>query len=522
MIDLKPQATGSKLNHLTIGGLFLRQSRITPAKAALVAGDRTVSFRELNQLANRTAHLILQKGIRRGDAIAVLSENRIEFVFIQLACAKLGVAVACLNWRQAEEELAHCAGLVQPRWLFVSPLHAGAALAASFSSQGRLTLMGPEFERHVALQPDAEPAQQMAQVDPEDIWVVLYTSGTTGWPKGAAISQRALVARSCIAYLDGVIFSERESIAWAPMFHMASTDHIMMTLLHGGSVIMMDRFDPEHLAWLVSHRPIGNLPVMPSTADTVLAALLKLGDKLQPVGIVGSMADLVPPDLIFELTTLLKAPYRNTFGSTETGLAPASRGLIPIGVRPTRFSKTQSSLCDVKLIDTDGNELPDGVAGEVAVRGPSLFSGYVGVDTAQTFVDGWYPMGDVMVRNEDGTFDFVDRRKYLIKSGGENIYPAEIERVLLSSAGVLDAAVVRRPDTKWGEVPVAFVVRRDAQLQAAELVQLCRDRIAHYKCPKDIVFIESSEMPRTPLGKIQRHVLEERALAARPAVAVGS
>ncbi len=140
----------------------------------------------------------------------------------------------------------------------------------------------------------------------------------------------------------------------------------------------------------------------------------------------------LPPDQIAEVSRLLRSPFRNTFGSTETGLAPASKGLFPVGVAPSRLAKTQSSLCAVKLVDSDGNEVPDGDPGEVAIKGPSLFSGYVdrqGIDTSM-FSDGWFRMGDMMTRTPDGLLDYVDRKKYLIKSGGENIYPTDVERML--------------------------------------------------------------------------------------------
>jgi fatty-acyl-CoA synthase len=229
------------------------------------------------------------------------------------------------------------------------------------------------------------------------------------------------------------------------------------------------------------------------------------------------MADLVPRPQIAELTTLMGAPYANTFGSTETGGAPASRGLIEIGTTPDRLSKVQSSLCELRLVDEDDNDVPDGEPGEAILRAPSLFSGYWRAPEANAaaFRNGWYHMGDVFRRNADATLDFVDRRKYLIKSGGENIYPAEIEGVLLASPRIETAVVVRRADARWGEVPVAFVVRRDDQLTADEVVAMCRGKIANYKVPKDVKFISDADVPRSTSGKVKRQDLESR-LAGNP------
>jgi acyl-CoA synthetase (AMP-forming)/AMP-acid ligase II len=233
--------------------------------------------------------------------------------------------------------------------------------------------------------------------------------------------------------------------------------------------------------------------------------------KPRGVRLCGVMADLVPREKIAEITRLLGAPYSNTFGATETGCPPGAASLIPIGVAPEKLSKTQSAHCEVRLVDPDDHDVPDGTPGELCMRGPTLFSGYFRAAevNAHDFRGGWFHMGDVFVRNEDGTLDFVDRVKYLIKTGGENVYPAEIERVLLSDPRVADAAVVRRRDAKWGEVPVAFVARRDDSLSEADLYQRCRGELAGYKQPKDIVFIAFDAFPRSTSGKVQRHELEK-------------
>jgi fatty-acyl-CoA synthase len=167
-------------------------------------------------------------------------------------------------------------------------------------------------------------------------------------------------------------------------------------------------------------------------------------------------------------------------------------------------------LCSVRLVDADDHDVPDGEPGELAMRGPSLFSGYWQAEeaNAEDFRDGWFHMGDMFVRNSDGTLDFVDRRKYLIKSGGENIYPAEIERVLLASPRISEAVVVRRPDARWGEVPIAFVVPDDPALSGDEVIALCRGKIASYKLPKEVRFVSQADMPRNSSGKIVRAEVE--------------
>jgi fatty-acyl-CoA synthase len=299
---------------------------------------------------------------------------------------------------------------------------------------------------------------------------------------------------------------------------MASTDHALASLLRGNPVIVLDGYDPDALAAIVARHPLGWLLLVPGMIES-FAATLRTGE-IRPKGIraIGAMADLVPRHQLAEITTLLNAPYANTFGSTETGLPPGTASLIPIGSAPTDLAKRQSSFCEVRLVDPDDRDVADGEPGECALRGPTLFSGYWRAPevNAKDFRGGWFHMGDVFVRRADGRLDFVDRAKYMIKSGGENVYPAEIERVLLADPRVEDAVVVRKADDKWGEVPVAVIARNDDSLSAEELYAKCRAALAGYKQPKEIRFIAADDFPRSASGKIQRHELERRLAPPTP------
>jgi fatty-acyl-CoA synthase len=220
----------------------------------------------------------------------------------------------------------------------------------------------------------------------------------------------------------------------------------------------------------------------------------------------------VPAKVISEITRMLNAPFLNSFGSTETGLGPLTAHLIPIGEVPQDLAKRKSPICEFRLVDGDGNDVADGEIGEGIVRGPTLFSGYWNAPktNAEDFRGGWFHMGDLFRHNASGGFEFIGRSKYMIKSGGENIYPAEIERVLLGDSRIADAAVVRKPDSQWGEIAVAFIARNDESLDAAAVEQICRARIAGYKRPREVYFIPMDEMPRSATGKIVREVLERR------------
>jgi acyl-CoA synthetase (AMP-forming)/AMP-acid ligase II len=490
----------------TIGAALKEQVAVRGRDPALQHGDRVWTYAELNERVNRLVNVLVARGVSRGDRIAVLSENRPEYVDLDLAAAKLGAIVACLNWRQAAPELGYCVRLVEPKILFVSERHT-ATLATADHGVPTVVGFGAEHEGLLSRAGALEPPEI---AEPEDGFIILYTSGTTGLPKAALISQRAMIARAVISSLDRPAGAADGFVAWSPMFHMGATDNMFTTLLRGGKVIVTDGFDAPTLVDIVARERIGHLTIIPGIVEQVLTELRRTGIRPKSICSTGVMADLLPRQQIAELTSLLQTPYSNSFGSTETGSPPASRGLIPIGVVPDRLSKVQSSLCSVRLVDPDDRDVPDGEPGELAMRGPSLFSGYWQAEEAnvEAFRDGWFHMGDVFVRNPDGTLDFVDRRKYLIKSGGENIYPAEIERILLASPRISEAVVVRRPDVRWGEVPVAFVVADDPGLSSDEVIALCRGKIASYKLPKEVRFVSQADMPRNSSGKIVRADVE--------------
>lgn len=492
----------------TIGELFCASALIHKSSVAIEYQGRHVSYGQLLDRVHRATSMLASQGLRRGDRVALLSRNRPEYLEVELAAANLGIITACLNWRLSQRELAYCIDLVSPKLLIFEEELAGN-LELSPAEGRKVIKIGPQYER--LLQQQRNHALPIA-AESEDGLVILYTSGTTGQPKGAVISHRAMIMRALVFSSELNISHHDTFVAWAPLFHMASTDHSLATLLRGGTVVVVDGFQIEPLLSALERHRIGWFVLIPGMIETFIAGVKEQKTTVKGVGLCGAMADLVPPHVIAEVTDLLRAPYVNSFGSTETGLPPATRSLIPVGEIPTSLAKQQSGFCDIKLVDSVDNEVATGTPGELAIRSPTLFSGYWKADdtNARDFRGGWFHMGDVFRRNDDGSLDFVDRAKYMIKTGGENVYPAEIERVLMSDARITEAAVVRVPDVKWGEVPVAFVSRRDTTVSEADLLALCRRDLAGYKCPRQYRFIDFLEFPRSTSGKVQRHELEAR------------
>ena len=308
---------------LSVYELFAAQVQRDPDAVAIEQGSSRRSYGALNERAVRLAAALHGKGVRYGDRIGLLSENRAEYIEIELAAAYLGAIVACQNWRLAAAELQHCLDLVSPALVIASQRFAQTLSA--------LDLHGVESfiieDDYEALVQTTLPLAESPDVDPEDGLVILYTSGTTGLPKGALISHRAEIARMALLRMDIRSTEEDGFLAWAPMFHMGSTDQMLGALMSGATVYVVDGFNAEAIVDIMERARLGWLLLMPGSIEPVVALLKERGRRPKGIRAVGAMADLVPKKLIAELTELAGAPYLNSFGATETGLAPASASL---------------------------------------------------------------------------------------------------------------------------------------------------------------------------------------------------
>ncbi len=485
---------------LTVTGLVAHHARLSPAAIAIETAEVTLSYAGLQARIERIAAALVALGGRR---FAVLSENRAEYLELMLATARIGAVLGCQNIRLAPAELNHCLDLIEPSAVFVSERMAerhGAALPSHL----RVISFGTVWERLLREAGPVPPDTGAADAP----WLVLYTGGTTGLPKGAVLTQGIELARATAMSHDLGLRPGSDCLGWPPLYHMGGADPAVATLAGGGRVILQDGFDPDRIASTLARDRFAWVSVMPGAAGR-LADALERGAPVLEVGQFGVMPDLVPAADIARLTRLMRAPWCNSFGATETGTPPFSTARIQQGEAPD-FGKLPSPLCALRLVDANGQDVACGDVGEVVLRGPTLFAGYWrdAEATAQAFQQGWFHMGDLFRQRPDGRFDFVERAKYLIKSGGENIYPAEIERVLLGHADVMEAVVVRCPDAEWGEVPIALVARRTGSVTAETLAALCRLHLAGYKQPKRIAMVEPALLARTPTGKIPRPGLE--------------
>ncbi|MEM7190052.1 MAG: AMP-binding protein, partial [Pseudomonadota bacterium] len=307
----------------TVYGLFRERVDMAPDAIAMDYHGALTTYAQLDDRARRMAAVYTAHGVGPGDRVAILSENRPEYIEAELAAAISGTILACQNWRLARPELQHCIDLVEPTLVLVSPENREKLDALDLNIP--VIDFGDQMERLLA---EAAPAEPEA-VDPEDGMLILYTSGTTGLPKGALISQRAEVSRHAANLMDLRWEPGDAFVAWAPMFHMGSTDQLLCTLQAGGTVIVVEGLQPEELCRSLETYKIGHFIMLPGAFEQFFAHVRARGGvTVKGVGCTGAMADLVPRAHLLELTEMLNAPFVNSFGSTETGIPPCSASLI--------------------------------------------------------------------------------------------------------------------------------------------------------------------------------------------------
>ena len=321
------EALVASASRSTLDGVFRSTARTWPERVAVEEGDRTLTFRELDRLVDGAAGWLAANGIGRGDRVAILSENSADYVAVMLASARIGCILACQNWRLTARELRHCISLVEPKTTLVSDRF--ATLLDEVDGGGgdgaagvRHRLDAALAARWAAAEPPAPPAAG-GDLDPEAILLILYTSGTTGLPKGAAISHRAELVRNIVWHLSFGVVPGDTMVAWMPLYHMGGADQVLGTLLNGGKIIVMEAFDAPRIARIVTREPLGWLVTMPGTTDRMIAALKAESSPPVRVRAVGVMPDLVPRAEIAELTGSSTLPTRTPSARPRPGARPA-------------------------------------------------------------------------------------------------------------------------------------------------------------------------------------------------------
>ncbi|QTJ70665.1 long-chain fatty acid--CoA ligase (plasmid) [Rhodococcus sp. ZPP] len=505
-----------------IGDWIVRRAHRRPNATALIDGDsgRAVSYTDLERDVSATAAALHELGVRRGDRVAILMENSIEFVRVLFGAANLGAIVVPVNFRLGAEEVRYILADSGATVLAVSnrfrDLATGAVERGGHGVRRIVveTAGAPVGGLPVSTFDDLLTAAGRRGPDPlvreDDTCVIMYTSGTTGTPKGAMLTHANMQWNAFnMATVGSGLTNGTVTIAVAPMFHIGALGLSVLPILYaGGTVITVRAFDPDRTLALIQRYRTTTQFMVPA----MWAALSKVPDfdsydvsSMQYVLCGGAPCPLPVIEFYQQRGWMFLEGFGMTEASPNTLLLDEESVVSHAGSVGRPFMHV-----DVRIVDYDDHDVEVGEVGELVLRGPNIFAGYWGrpAETAEATRGGWFHTGDLGRADAEGFITLVDRKKDMIISGGENVYPIEVEQVLYRHPAVSEVAVIGVPDEKWGETVVAVVVSEGDSIDETELIDYARARIAHFKCPRRVVFVE--ELPYTATGKILKRKLRER------------
>jgi fatty-acyl-CoA synthase len=490
-----------------LGSWPARRRRLSPDRTALVHGTATRTYAQLDDRCRALAAGLRELGVGRGDRVAYLGPNDPALIETLFATAALGAVFVPLNWRLTATELAYIAGDCAPSVLVHAPAMAGttAAMAGDGSAPAaHLIEVGPAFE---ALATAPVPGRLDEVVALDDPAVIIYTSGTTGRPKGATLSHGNITWNCVNVLIDTELAADDVALVCAPLFHVAALDMISLpTLMKGGTVVLMGAFEPDAVLRLIAEHRVTVMFGVPAMFNAMAQV------PAFPSADLSSLRRLLCGGAPVPLTTIHTyldrgVAFLQGYGTTET--APGALFLgAERAAEKAGTAGVPSFFTDVRVVGPDGHDVMPGEKGEVIVAGPNVMLGYWGrPDATAEVMDGeWFRSGDVAMVDDEGYVTIVDRMKDMIISGGENVYPAEVEDAIYSHPLVAECAVIGVPDERWGEVGRAIVVLRPgARLDERSLLDHLDGRLARYKLPRSVVFAGS--LPRSGAGKVLKREL---------------
>ena len=489
-----------------------------PDAVAITFGARHFTWTELANRVRRAAAALRAAGLTPGQRIAVLDLNHPSCLELTLACAQVGTANAVVNFRLAPAEIAYVVNDAKPRLLFVGPEFAGAVakLRDQLPTLERVIRVGGADDEYEAWLAAQQPDSRVHPAGPSDCFVQLYTSGTTGFPKGAMLTHRGLLAHSRnVSVSQNFSHGSRAQVAM-PLFHVGGTSYALLALSEGARIYMMRTPDPAAALAMIEAEKITHTFFVPALMAAMTQTPGAAGRDYSSLQALSYGASPMPLPVLRASLKLFPRVMQQVYGMTEQSgvvslLGPADH-LDPAVAHRLVSAGTPIPNVEIEIRDpATGARVATGEAGEVWVRSDQVMGGYWGqpeATAAAITADGWLRSGDGGHMDADGYLYITDRIKDMIISGGENIYPAEIERVLAEHPLVQDVAVIGVPDERWGEVPKAVIVAKSgATIDTEQLLAWCRERIASFKCPKTVDLV--AELPRNPTGKILKKELRK-------------
>ena len=511
---------------LNLGQIQKINAKKFPQTVALMDARRSFTYPEMNSRINKLANSLMYLGLQKGDKVAVLLENSIEICELFLATAKSGIIIVPINFRLVGPEIEYIVNNSDAKAFVVHDQFADTVAPVrtdlkNIPAENYIIVGKPQdgyqpYEKFIQNSSDVEPTTAVA---PQDTWILIYTSGTTGKPKGVIRSHESHIAY----YLHNAVdfdFNEHDvCLNVMPLCHINSIFFTFTFLYIGGSAYIHPalNFKPEEILEIIDRAKISFISLIPTHYNLILNASEE-AKKRDVSSICKLLCSSAPGRKSMKQAVMEFFPgvkLYEAYGSTEGGMVTILKpeyqmtklGSIGFECIGTDF---------IRILDIDGNPVPMGEIGELYSRGPMLFDEYYKLpeQTAESFKDGFFSAGDMARQDEDGFYYLVDRKKNMIITGGENVYPSEVEEVVGNLEGVFDCAVIGLPDEKWGERVAAVVIRKqdfdDSNLSEQDVIKSCKGKMAGYKCPKQVVFIGENDMPRTGTGKILHRILREK------------
>ncbi len=501
------------LRDYTVYDFICRNAALYPEKDCIVFHDRRLTHRAYKQKCDRLAAGLLKAGIRRGDRLGVVAQNSDEFMILYGAAAKMGAILLPVNWRFQQDEMEYVLSDCTPRFVFAGPdfqKHVATARGKVASIEKCYAMGGrgaPDgFHAFESLY-EASEAREEIDLPADTGFVIIHTAAVAGRPRGALLSQGNIFHISLQMMIGQGIGPDDCHICILPLFHIAGLAQAMATMHAGGKNVLLDRFDPERTLQLIEKEKGTTFFNFAPILKTIIDKYDELGGGFD-LSSLRVVRGLDHPDNIRRFKEI--APhvgFMTGFGQTEALMVTGG----PMEERPGSAG-TPTHVCSVALFDDHDQPVPMGLPGEICVRGPTVFLGYWGreEDNRYTFRNSWHHTGDIGRFDEDGHLWYVKRKaeKELIKPGGENVYPAEVEKVILSHEDVEEVSVIGVPDRQWGEaIKAVCVLKQGRSLDPQALIDFVASKIARYKKPKLVVFVDT--LPKTPDGDIDRVKVKE-------------
>jgi len=509
----------------TIGKIFELTAKRYPNKEAIYDVRKNVRFtyKEWNEQVNRLANALLSEGVKKGDRVSTFTFNTEELGTAFFACAKIGAIFNPINFRLMPEEVAFILSDATPKVVLfekaLGPVIAGIENRFDSTAFWFIDEETPAYaESYHAKLAGSSIEEIQADVNENDIYAFIYTSGTTGRPKGVMHTHRNMVDQSMLCIAAQKLESEDVGLVTAPMFHCAELHCAFLPRIQAGARnVILHQFNPKVILELIQQEKITKFFAAPTMWNMLLQEdLSQYNTESLKLGLYGAAP--MAPSLVHALHDRFGIGLVQAYGMTEMG--PAITFLSEKDQLRKAGSAGQAAFNhDIRVVRTreDGPSDPDdivpvGETGEIIVKGPCMMAGYYNRDeaTEKSMYKGWYHSGDIGYLDAEGYLFVNDRVDDMIISGGENIYPREVEDVLHAHEGVLDVAIVGQPDDRWGETVTAFVVKKDSALTEQDLEDYCKNSIslANYKRPRKYIFCEA--LPRNASGKIQKFVLRKQ------------